>query len=370
MTLRYEEIKKDAHSDARVGKIITSRGEIQTPVFMPVGTRATVKAMSNAELLEMDTEIILGNTYHLYFRPGMEVISQAGGLHKFMNWSRPILTDSGGFQVFSLSDTRKISEEGVEFNSVIDGSRHFFSPEKAMEIQNVLGSDIAMAFDECCAHDVDHAYAKNSMERTLRWLERCMEAHKNENQALFGIVQGGMFEDLRKISFEETIKFDLPGYAIGGLSVGETYEQMVNLLKFTTILPASKPRYLMGVGSPDYIFEAVQAGIDMMDCVLPTRIARNGTAMTYNGRMAIRNAAFAKDFTPIDENCGCYTCQNHTRAYVRHLINVNEILGARLLTIHNLYFLKDLMKKIGESIMEGRFMDFKGEFYENYGYKH
>lgn len=370
MTLKYELIKQDSNSNARVGKITTDRGTINTPVFMPVGTKATVKSMSNQELNDMDTQIILGNTYHLYFRPGMEVIEEAGGLHKFMNWDKPILTDSGGFQVFSLSDTRKITEEGVAFRSVIDGSKHFFSPEKAMDIQMVLGSDIAMAFDECCAHDVSHDYAKNSMERTLRWLERCADHHNRDDQALFGIVQGGMYPDLRKTSFEETIKFDLPGYAVGGLSVGETYEQMVELLKLTPMLPDNKPRYLMGVGSPDYIFAAVESGIDMMDCVLPTRIARNGAAMTYNGRMTIRNASFAKDFRPIDENCGCYACQNHTRAYIRHLINVDEILGARLLSIHNLYFLRDLMKEISKSIMEDRFLEYKSEFYKSYGYNH
>lgn len=370
MPLRYEFIKEDKDSKARVGKIHTNRGVIDTPVFMPVGTKATVKAMDNQELLDMDTQIILGNTYHLYLKPGMEIIKEAGGLHKFMNWDRPILTDSGGFQVFSLSDTRKIKEEGVEFASVIDGSRHFFTPERVMDIQMDLGSTIAMAFDECCHKDVDHDYAKGSMERTLRWLERCAKHHHREDQALFGIVQGGMYEDLREISFRETQKFDLPGYAIGGLSVGESYEEMVHLLQYTELLNKDKPRYLMGVGSPDYIFAAVESGIDMMDCVLPTRIARNGTAMTMGGRMNLRNAKFSRDFTPIDESCGCYACQNHTRAYIRHLVNVDEILGSRLLTIHNLYFLKDLMKKISESIMEDRFLDFKGEFFENYGYKH
>lgn len=370
MPLRYEFKKKDGKLKARVGKIYTNRGEIDTPVFMPVGTKATVKAMTNWELEQMDTQIILANTYHLYLRPGIEIIEEAGGLHKFMNWDKPILTDSGGFQVFSLSDTRKISEEGVEFSSVIDGSKHFFTPERVMDIQMALGSTIAMAFDECCAHDVDYNYAKNSMERTLRWLERCVDHHDREDQALFGIVQGGMFDDLREKSLKETIQFDLPGYAIGGLSVGETYQEMVHLLQYADLLPADKPRYLMGVGSPDYIFAAVEAGIDMMDCVLPTRIARNGTAMTYNGRMNIRNAKFSKDFKPIDENCTCYACQNHTRAYIRHLINVDEIVGSRLITIHNLHFLQDLMKNIRKSIMEDNFLDFKEEFFENYGYKH
>lgn len=370
MPLKYELIKKDNKSQARRGKIYTNRGEIDTPVFMPVGTRATVKTMTNRDLEDIDAQIILGNTYHLYLRPGMEIIEEAGGLHKFMNWDKPILTDSGGFQVFSLSDTRKITEEGVEFASVIDGSRHTFTPEKVMKIQETLGSTIAMAFDECCAKDVGHAYTKGSMERTLRWLERCVKSHTREDQALFGIVQGGLFEDLREISFRETIKFGLPGYAVGGLSVGEPYERMVELLKYTEMLPADKPRYLMGVGSPDYIFAAVEAGIDMMDCVLPTRIARNGTAMSFNGRMNIKNASFSKDFRPIDENCTCYACQNHTRAYIRHLINVNEILGARLLTIHNLHFLEELMKRIRSSIMDGSFVNLKEEFFASYGYKY
>ncbi|MDO5718469.1 MAG: tRNA guanosine(34) transglycosylase Tgt [Tissierellia bacterium] len=370
MKFEFELIKKDEKSKARLGKIKTPHGEINTPIFMPVGTRATVKTMTSDELYDMDAEIILGNTYHLYLKPGMNIIKKAGGLHEFMNWKRPILTDSGGFQVFSLSDSRKISEEGVEFKSHIDGSSHFISPEKSIEIQNCLGSDIIMAFDECIPYPADREYTENSMERTIRWLKRCKDYHKRDDQALFGIVQGGMFKDLRKISAEKTVEVDLPGYAIGGLSVGEPKNMMVDILKYTTdFLPENKPRYLMGVGSPDYLFEAVENGIDMADCVLPTRIARNGTALSYNGKMVIRNAKYAEDFKPIDENCGCYACRNHTRAYIRHLINVNEILASRLLTIHNLYFLIDLMKEIRLSIKEDRFLEYKDKFYVNYGYK-
>lgn len=370
MNFKFDLLKTDKKSKARLGILKTPHGDIETPVFMPVGTKATVKAMTVDELKDMKTQIILGNTYHLYLRPGQEIIRKAGGLHKFMNWDKPILTDSGGFQVFSLSDTRKITEEGVEFSSVIDGSRHFISPEKSIEIQNDLGSDICMAFDECVPYPADYDYTKKSMERTIRWLERCKKYHKREDQALFGIVQGGMYKDLRQESAKMTTDFDLIGYAVGGLSVGESKDLMVDILGYTTdFLPQNKPRYLMGVGTPDYLFEAVENGIDMADCVLPTRIARNGTALTYNGKLVVRNAKYQEDFRPIDENCGCYACRNHSRAYIRHLINVNEILGARLLTIHNLYFLQDLMAKIRNAIREDRFLEFKEEFYKSYGYK-
>lgn len=338
---------------------------------MPVGTKATVKAMNVDELKEIGSQIILGNTYHLYLKPGQEIIRMAGGLHKFMNWDKPILTDSGGFQVFSLGDIRKITEEGVEFRSHIDGSKHFISPEKSMEIQNDLGSDIMMAFDECAPYPASYDYVKNSMERTLRWLKRCKDYHKNtDNQALFGIIQGGMFKDLRRESALATIDMDLPGYAIGGLSVGEPKEIMVEYLNYTTqFMPENKPRYLMGVGTPDYLFEAVEAGIDMADCVLPTRIARNGTAMTSKGKLVIKNAKYAKDFAPLDDECDCYACRNHTRAYIRHLINVDEILGARLLSIHNLRFLLKTMENIRQAIREDRFLEYKKEFYKKYGYE-
>jgi hypothetical protein len=369
--LKYELIKKDKFSKARLGKIYTNRGIIETPIFMPVGTRATVKAMNVDELKEIGSQIILGNTYHLYLRPGQEIIRAAGGLHKFMNWDRPILTDSGGFQVFSLGAIRKITEEGVMFRSHIDGSKHFISPEKSMEIQNDLGSDIMMAFDECAPYPASYDYVKNSMERTIRWLKRCKEYHKNtENQALFGIIQGGMYKDLRKISAIETCSMDLPGYAVGGLSVGEPKDVMVEYLNYTTeFMPEDKPRYLMGVGTPDYLFEAVEAGIDMADCVLPTRLGRNGTAITTYGKVVIKNAKYAKDFTPLDETCDCYACKNHTKAYIRHLMNVNEILGARLLSTHNLRFLLKTMENIRQAIREDRFLEYKKEFYKNYGYE-
>ena len=339
--------KKSSQCKARTGTIETNHGVIKTPVFMPVGTRATVKAMNNDELKSIGSQIILSNTYHLYLKPGQEIIRKADGLHKFMNWDRPILTDSGGFQVFSLSKTRKITEEGVQFRSHIDGSKHFISPEKSMEIQNDLGSDIMMAFDECVPYPASYEYTEDSMKRTLRWLKRCKDYHKNtDKQNLFGIIQGGMYKDLREYSAKNTIDFDLPGYAIGGLSVGEPRDLMIDLLDFTTdFMPENKPRYLMGVGTPDYLFEAVEHGVDMCDCVLPTRIARNGTALTSKGKLVVKNAKYKDDFSALDDNCDCYACKNHTRAYIRHLLNVDEILGARLLSIHNLRFLIKLMEK-------------------------
>ena len=362
--------KKSSQCKARTGTIETNHGVIKTPVFMPVGTRATVKAMNNDELKSIGSQIILSNTYHLYLKPGQEIIRKADGLHKFMNWDKPILTDSGGFQVFSLSKTRKITEEGVQFRSHIDGSKHFISPEKSMEIQNDLGSDIMMAFDECVPYPASYEYTEDSMKRTLRWLKRCKDYHKNtDKQNLFGIIQGGMYKDLREYSAKNTIDFDLPGYAIGGLSVGEPRDLMIDLLDFTTdFMPENKPRYLMGVGTPDYLFEAVEHGVDMCDCVLPTRIARNGTALTSKGKLVVKNAKYKNDFSPLDENCDCYACKNHTRAYIRHLLNVDEILGARLLSIHNLRFLIKLMENIRKSIEEDRYLEFKDEFYRNYGY--
>lgn len=362
--------KKSSQCKARTGTIETNHGVIKTPVFMPVGTRATVKAMNNDELKSIGSQIILSNTYHLYLKPGQEIIRKADGLHKFMNWDRPILTDSGGFQVFSLSKTRKITEEGVQFRSHIDGSKHFISPEKSMEIQNDLGSDIMMAFDECVPYPASYEYTEDSMKRTLRWLKRCKDYYKNtDKQNLFGIIQGGMYKDLREYSAKNTIDFDLPGYAIGGLSVGEPRDLMIDLLDFTTdFMPENKPRYLMGVGTPDYLFEAVEHGVDMCDCVLPTRIARNGTALTSKGKLVVKNAKYKDDFSALDDNCDCYACKNHTRAYIRHLLNVDEILGARLLSIHNLRFLIKLMENIRKSIEEDRYLEFKDEFYRNYGY--
>lgn len=370
MALKYELIKESKESKARLGKIVTPHGEIETPVFMPVGTRATVKTMTPEELTDLGAKIILSNTYHLYLKPGHDLVKEAGGLHRFMNWHGPILTDSGGFQVFSLGELRKIKEEGVEFRSHIDGSKHFISPETSIDIQNALGSDIMMCFDECVPYPADYEYARQSMERTTRWAERCKEHHKDwDKQALFGIVQGGMYRDLREQSSKDLVEMDFSGYAVGGLSVGEPMDMMCEVLDYTVpLLPKDKPRYLMGVGSPDYLFEAVIRGIDMADCVLPTRIARNGTAMTSHGKVVIRNGRYSRDFGPLDPECDCYTCRNYSRAYIRHLFNVDEILALRLTTIHNLYFLINLMEKIREAIKEDRLLEFKDEFYKKYGY--
>ncbi len=367
----YELLHECKQTGARRGVIHTPHGDIQTPVFMPVGTQATVKSMTPEELKEeVKAEIILSNTYHLYLRPGHNLIKEAGGLHRFMNWDRAILTDSGGFQVFSLGALRKISEEGVKFKSHLDGSEHFLSPEKVMEIENALGSDIMMAFDECVEYPADYDYTKQSMERTTRWAVRCKEAHKNiETQGLFGIVQGGMYKDLREKSAKDLVSLDLPGYAVGGLSVGEPKELMCDVLEFTTqFLPKDKPRYLMGVGTPDYLIEAVLRGIDMCDCVLPTRIARNGTALTSHGKVVIRNATYERDWRKLDEECECYTCKNYTRAYIRHLVKTNEILGIRLLSIHNLRFLTKLMERVKIEIERDNLLNFRNEFYKKYGY--
>lgn len=367
--ITYELIKKDAKTGARRGRIYTPHGVIETPVFMPVGTQATVKAMTPDELKDMvDAKIILSNTYHLYLRPGDELVAEAGGLHKFMNWDRPILTDSGGFQVFSLADLRNITEEGVKFKSHLDGSSHFISPEKSMSIQNNLGSDIMMAFDECCPYPSTYEYTRKSMERTTRWAKRCLEAHnRKDEQGLFGIVQGGMYKDLREESAKQLVELDFPGYAVGGLSVGEPADLMYDVLEYTTpFLPENKPRYLMGVGTPDYLIEAVMRGIDMCDCVLPTRIARNGTAMTSEGKVVVRNATYERDWTPLDHNCDCYTCTHYTRAYIRHLVKCGEILGARLITIHNLRFLVRLMENVRKAIEDDRLTEFRDEFYKNY----
>jgi len=369
--IEYELIKKCKQSGARLGRLHTPHGVIDTPIFMPVGTQATVKGMTPEELKEMEAQIILSNTYHLYLRPGNEIIKMAGGIHKFMNWDRPILTDSGGFQVFSLSELRNIKEEGVTFKSHIDGSKHFFSPEKAIKIQNDLGSDIIMAFDECTPYPSEYNYTKKSLELTTRWAKRCKIAHKNiENQALFGIIQGGMYKDLRIQSTHEILELDLPGIAIGGLSVGEPKELMYEMLDVTIpILPDNKPRYLMGVGTPDYLINGVIKGLDMFDCVLPSRIGRNGTVMTSIGKIIIRDAIYAKDFSNLDPNCNCYTCKNYTKSYIRHLIKAKEMLGARLATWHNISFLISLMKKIRTAIIEDRLLDFKNEFLSQYNNK-
>ena len=368
--ITYELLHVDKNSGARRGVVHTPHGDIQTPIFMPVGTLATVKAMSPEELKnDVKAQIILSNTYHLYLRPGHDIVKEAGGLHKFMNWDRPILTDCGGFQVFSLSSLRKISEEGVLFNSHLDGSKHMFTPEKVMEIEEALGADIIMAFDECCPYPADYDYVKKSMERTTRWAVRCKEAHTTENQGLFGIIQGGFYKDLREQSAKDLISLDFPGYAIGGISVGEPKEEFLDILRYTTpLMPENKPRYLMGVGSPDYLIEASLAGIDMCDCVLPTRLARHGTALTSKGKLVIRNQNFARDWNRLDDECDCYTCKNYTRAYLRHLIKTNEILGMRLLSLHNLRFLTKLMERVRIEIEHDNLLAFREEFYKKYGY--
>ncbi|GAB7386522.1 tRNA guanosine(34) transglycosylase Tgt [Bacillaceae bacterium] len=369
MAIRYELIKTCRQSGARLGRLHTPHGVIETPVFMPVGTLATVKTMSPEELKEIGARIILSNTYHLFLRPGHEIVREAGGLHRFMNWDRAILTDSGGFQVFSLSKLRKITEEGVYFRSHLSGEALFISPEKAIEIENALGADIIMAFDECTPYPAEREYVRESLERTTRWAERCLKAHaRPDEQALFGIVQGGMYFDLRAQSAKEITSLDFPGYAIGGLSVGEPKEMMYEVLEHTVpLLPENKPRYLMGVGSPDALLDGVIRGIDMFDCVLPTRIARNGTCMTSVGRIVIRNAKYARDFGPLDPNCDCYTCRHYTRAYLRHLIKADETFGIRLTTYHNLYFLLRLMEKIREAIREDRLQEFRDHFFAQYG---
>jgi queuine tRNA-ribosyltransferase len=370
MAIRYEFIKQDKQTGARLGIVHTPHGSFETPTFMPVGTLATVKTMSPEDLTELNAKIILSNTYHLWLRPGHEIIREAGGLHKFMNWDGAILTDSGGFQVFSLSDLRDIQEEGVHFRNHISGEKLFLSPEKAMDIQNALGSDIMMAFDECPPYPASYDYMKASVERTSRWAERCLTAHARPDvQGLFGIVQGGEYEDLRKQSAQDLVSLDFPGYAVGGLSVGEPKDVMNQVLEYTTPwLPQDKPRYLMGVGSPDSLIDGAIRGIDMFDCVLPTRIARNGTCMTSNGRLVVRNAQYARDFGPIDENCDCKVCKNYSRAYIRHLIKCNETFGFRLTTYHNLHFLIELMRKVREAIKEDRLGDFRDEFFESYGF--
>jgi queuine tRNA-ribosyltransferase len=368
--IRYELIKTCKQPGARLGRVHTPHGSFDTPAFMPVGTLATVKTMSPEDLKEMGAGIILSNTYHLWLRPGHEIIKEAGGLHKFMNWDRAILTDSGGFQVFSLSEFRKIEEEGVHFRNHMSGEKLFLSPEKAMEIQNALGSDIMMAFDECPPFPATYEYMQKSVERTSRWAERCLTAHGRPNdQGLFGIVQGGEYEELRKQSARDLTSLDFPGYAVGGLSVGEPKDVMNRVLEFTTpLLPSNKPRYLMGVGSPDSLIDGSIRGIDMFDCVLPTRIARNGTLMTSNGRLVVKNAQFTRDFGPLDENCDCYTCRNYSRAYIRHLIKCDETFGIRLTSYHNLYFLLRLMEKVRQAILEDRLGDFREEFFEQYGF--
>ena len=364
----YLEIKHiDKQTGARYGILLTPHGNVEVPIFMPVGTLATVKTLSPEELHECGAGIILANTYHLSIRPGEDIVQEAGGLHKFMNWDGPILTDSGGFQVFSLAEKRKITEKGVEFKSHLNGDKLFFSPERVMEIEEKLGPDIIMPLDECVHYPADYKYMKDSVERTIRWAKRCKDAHTREDQALFGIVQGGEFADLRKYCAEELSKLDFPGYSIGGTSIGEPKDVMFKMIRDTTpYLPFDKPRYLMGVGSVDAILEGISQGVDMFDCVLPTRIARHGALMTSLGRVNIRDKKYERDFTPLDPNCDCYCCKHYTKAYLRHLYKCDETFGKRLLSIHNIRFLIHMMEEARIAIQEDRFGDFKEEFLKKF----
>jgi queuine tRNA-ribosyltransferase len=364
LDFKFELLKECKRTGARAGILHTPHGDIETPIFMPVGTQATVKTMSPEELKEIGAQIILSNTYHLYLRPGHELVKKAGGLHQFMNWDKPILTDSGGFQVFSLGDLRTITDEGVLFRSHLDGSKHLFTPEKVMEIENALGADIIMAFDECSPYPSTFQEAERAVKRTTDWAKRCKESHNNENQALFGIIQGNVYKELRERSAKEIIDLDFPGYGIGGLSVGESAEIMYEVLDYTTpLMPKHKPRYLMGVGAPENIVEGIKRGVDMFDCVLPTRIARNGTVMTSFGKLVVKNAAYKDDFSPLDPECDCYTCKNYTRAYIRHLLKADEIFGLRLTSIHNLAYLLKLTREIRKAILEDKYPEFIEEFY-------
>lgn len=364
----YEELKQDKRTGARLGILHTPHGDIETPTFMPVGTQATVKGVLPRDLKEAKTQILLANTYHLYMRPGDEIVKEAGGLHKFMAWDKPILTDSGGFQVFSLAKLNKIKDDGVYFNSHVDGSLHFISPEKAMEIENNLGADIIMAFDQCTEGHADYSTSYEAMKRTLNWLDRCYNHHKNPEQMLFPIVQGNMYKDLRKTSLLETLPYAKCGIGIGGLSVGEPkeimYDVMDSLLPF---YPQNMPRYLMGVGSPDCLIEGVRRGIDMFDCVLATRVGRNGTALTSNGKIVVRNGKYKEDFTPLDSECDCYACKNYTKAYLRHAINVNEMIGGMMLSLHNITYLNNLMIQVRDAIRQDSFTEFAEEFYAKTG---
>lgn len=368
MKIKYNLLHEEKDTKARLGTIETNYGTVETPMFMPVGTRATVKMLTPEELYDAKSGVILANTYHLWLRPGEDLVEKAGGLHKFMNYHGPILTDSGGFQVFSLANPKDITEEGVHFKSHIDGSKLFLTPEKSIEIQNKLDSDIAMSFDECPPASASYEYMKNSIERTLRWAKRGKEVHSNPRQSLFGIVQGGAYEDLRKFSAIETVKLDFDGYSIGGVANdGESKEDMYHAIDYSIpYLPKDKPRYLMGVGEPKDIVEGVIRGIDMFDCVLPTRIARHGNAFTRHGKLNIKNSKYKEDFTPIEEDCDCYTCKNYTKAYIRHLVNVDEALGGRLLSIHNIRFLIRLTEELREAIKEDRLLEYRDEFYKNY----
>ena len=366
---KYTLIHKDKHCNARLGKLKIFDYEVETPIFMPVGTQATVKFLSPEDLKNINAGIILANTYHLWIRPGEETMRLAGGVRKFMNYDGPILTDSGGFQVFSLADSRKISEDGVHFKSHLDGTRMFMSPEDSIRMQEAIGSDIAMSFDECIPYPSSHDYVKDSVERTLRWAKRGLDAHKKKDQALFGIVQGGQYEDLRKYCAEELVKMDFDGYSIGGTSVGEDKKTHRLMLDYTLpYLPEDKPRYEMGIGAINDLFAGIERGVDMFDCVLPTRIARHGTLMTSHGRINIKNNIYKNDFTPLDDNCDCECCRNYTKAYLNHLFRANEGLGNRLMSIHNLRFLIKIMEGARAAIKEDRFLEYKEEILKSYGF--
>ncbi|WP_449241516.1 tRNA guanosine(34) transglycosylase Tgt [Desulfoscipio gibsoniae] len=367
MAIGFTITKEDDRSTARLGLLNTPHGTVQTPIFMPVGTQATVKTMTPHEVRDCGGAMVLSNTYHLYLRPGHNLVAEAGGLHNFMRWDGPILTDSGGFQVFSLGPLRKITDQGVTFRSHIDGSEHFFSPETSMDIQMALGADVVMAFDECAPYPCSYEDTRSAMQHTTRWAERCRARHDREDQALFGIIQGGMYRDLRLQSAAELADMDFPGHGIGGLSVGEPKSMMYEVLDYLVpAMPREKPRYLMGVGSPDCLLEGVYRGIDMFDCVLATRIARNGTVFTRQGKLVVRNAEYARDFKPLDPACDCYTCRNFSRAYIRHLIKANEILGIRLTTLHNLRFVLRLMEDIRAAIAGDYFVEYKDDFLKQF----
>lgn len=363
----YTQIKKDKNSKARLGKVKTAHGEIDTPAFMPVGTHATVKGLSPRQIKECGAQIMLSNAYHVFLRPGLEIIEKAGGLHKFMSWEKPILTDSGGYQVFSLARLRKVSDEGVEFQSHIDGKKHLFTPENVIETQKILGSDIIMPLDECAHYPCPRDHAEVAMKRTLDWAARSKKTMQHTNQALFGIVQGATYDDLRKACVKELVAMDFDGYSIGGASVGEPSNLLYNTLETVAdILPQDKPRYAMGVGYPDDLLEGVDRGIDMFDCVAPTRLGRNGTAFTSEGKIIIKNSPYAKDFGPLDPECSCYTCKTFSRAYLRHLFNAEEMLGLILLSFHNVHFFLNLMQKIRDAIAGDRFVEFKKVFFKKY----
>lgn len=369
MKIKYTLQQKEQNTNARLGKIKTNYGTFDTPMFMPVGTKATVKGLTPEQLKDANSGIVLANTYHLWLRPGEDIVAKCGGLHKFMNYDGPILTDSGGFQVFSLAKNKEkdITEEGVHFKSHIDGSKLFLTPEKSIEIQNKLDSDIAMSFDECPPYPATYEYMKNSVERTLRWAARGKKVHNNPNQALFGIVQGGEFEDLREYSCKETVKMNFDGYSIGGTSVGEDKDTMYKMIDYgIKYLPEDKVRYLMGVGDPIDIIEGVIRGIDIFDCVLPTRIARHGQAFTRTGKINFNNAKYKEDLTSVEENCDCYTCKHYSKAYIRHLITTDEMLGGILLSIHNIRFLIKLTEELREAIKENRLLQYREDFIKEY----